>query len=159
MFATSQEASFTHSASNIGLFVKLLLVARVKESLNGLEVYPYIYVVTRQIPVCSLPRISNVYHLAIYVAQAPELSLVHRSPWEETIAKYFSGKTDSLTRLTYYYKITCTIKTTLIGWYWGHAGECMTGKSELKPKPEKHWITNISSNILKLVAWQYQLLW
>lgn len=45
------------------------------------------------------------------------LPLVHRSPWEETIAKYFSGKTDSLTRLTYYYKITCTIKTTLIGWY------------------------------------------
>lgn len=63
-----------HSASNTGLFVKLLLVARVKENLNGLEVYPYIYVVTRQIPVCSLPRIANVYHLAIYVAQAPELS-------------------------------------------------------------------------------------
>ena len=46
MFATSQEASFTHSASNTGLFVKHLLAVRVNENLNRLEVYPYLYVVT-----------------------------------------------------------------------------------------------------------------
>jgi len=46
MFATSHETSLTPSASSTGLFVKHLLAVRVKQNLEGLEVYPYISVVT-----------------------------------------------------------------------------------------------------------------